>query len=63
MSTCTRPRTSCAELDARFDRQFLGDGPYFFADLAGVSEAGEQAAIDAGVIQPNRVAYVGRRRG
>jgi len=52
-----------AELDARFDRQFLGEGPYFFADLAGVSEAGEQAAIDAGVIQPNRVAYAGRRRG
>ena len=52
-----------AELDARFDRQFLGYGPYFFADLAGVGEAGEQAAIDAGVIQPNRVAYVGRCRG
>jgi SAM-dependent methyltransferase len=52
-----------AELDARFDRQFLGYGPYFFADLAGVSEADEQAAIDAGVIQPNRVAYAGRRRG
>jgi hypothetical protein len=51
------------ELDARFDRQFLGYGPYFFADLAGISEASEQAAIDAGVIQPNRVAYVGRCRG
>ena len=51
-----------AELDARFDRKFLGDGPFFFADLAGVSEAGEQAAIDAGAIQPGRVAYVGRRR-
>ena len=51
-----------AELDARFDRQFLGDGPYFFADLADVSEADERAAIDAGVIQPNRVAYAGRRR-
>jgi SAM-dependent methyltransferase len=50
-----------AGLDARFDRQFLGDGPYFFADLAGVSEAAEQAAIDAGVIQAGRVAYVGRR--
>jgi SAM-dependent methyltransferase len=52
-----------AALDARFDRQFLGDGPYFFADLEDVSEAGEQAAIDAGLIQPGRVAYVGRRRG
>lgn len=52
-----------AALDARFDRRFLGDGPYFFADLEDVSEAGEQAAIDAGVIQPGRVAYIGRRRG
>ncbi len=52
-----------AELDARFDRQFLGDGPFFFADLDGVSEAEEQAAIDSGAIAPGRVAYVGRRRG
>jgi len=51
-----------AELGARFDRQFLGDGPMFFADLDGVSEADEQAAIDSGAIQPGRVAYVGRRR-
>jgi hypothetical protein len=50
-----------AALDARFDRRFLGYGPYFFADLAGVSEADEQAAIDAGEIQPGRVAYVGHR--
>ena len=49
------------ELDARFGRQLLGDGPYFFADLAGVSEADEQAAIDAGEIQAGRIAYVGRR--
>jgi SAM-dependent methyltransferase len=52
-----------AALDARFDRLFLGYGPYFFASLAGVSEADEQAAIDAGEIRPNRVSYVGRRRG
>ena len=52
-----------AELDARFDQRFLGTGPYFFPDLAGVSEADEQAAIDAGEIQPNRIAYVGHRRG
>ena len=37
-------------------------GPYFFADLAGVSEVDEQAAIDAGQIQANRIQYVGRRR-
>jgi len=52
-----------AGLDARFDRRFLGYGPFFFADLAGVTEADEQAAIDAGEIQPNRIAYAGRRPG
>ena len=50
------------ELDARCDRQLLAYGPYFFPDLAGVSEDEEQAAIDAGEIQANRIAYVGRRR-
>ena len=50
------------ELDARFDRQFLGYGPYFFPDLADVSEAGEQAAIDAGELQASRITYAGRRR-
>jgi SAM-dependent methyltransferase len=49
------------ELDARFDRQQLARGPYFFAELADVSEGDEQAAIDAGLIQPNRIVYVGRR--
>jgi SAM-dependent methyltransferase len=49
------------ELDARFDRRLLARGPYFFADLADVSEDDEQAAIDAGVIQANRIVYVGRR--
>lgn len=52
-----------AGLDARFDRRFAGHGPFFFADLAGVTEADEQAAIDAGEIQPNRIGYVGRRPG
>ena len=50
------------ELDARFDRQFLGYGPYFFPGLAGVSEAREQAAIDAGELQAGRITYAGRRR-
>ena len=50
------------ELDARFDRQLLANGPYFFPDLADVSESEEQAAIDAGEIQANRLSYVGRRR-
>lgn len=50
------------ELDARFDRQLLAYGPYFFSDLADISEAAEQAAIDAGEIQANRIGYVGWRR-
>ena len=50
------------ELDARFDQQSLAYGPYFFPDLAGLSEDDEQAAIDAGDIQANRIAYVGQRR-
>ena len=48
-------------LDGRFDRQTLGFGPYFFADLAATSEADEQAAIDAGLIKANRIQYAGRR--
>jgi len=50
------------ELDTRFDRQFLGYGPYFFPGLAGVSEAREQAAIDAGELQAGSITYAGRRR-
>jgi SAM-dependent methyltransferase len=50
------------ELDARFDRQLLAYGPYFFADLSGVSEADEQVAINAGEVQANRIEYVARRR-
>jgi SAM-dependent methyltransferase len=50
------------ELDARFDSRLLAYGPYFFPDLADVSENQEQAAIDAGEIQANRIAYVGRCR-
>jgi SAM-dependent methyltransferase len=50
------------ELDARFERQSLSYGPYFFADLAGISEGDEQAAIDATAIEANRISYLGRRR-
>jgi SAM-dependent methyltransferase len=50
------------ELDARFDRQSLTYGPYFFPDLPGVSEGDEQAAIDASEIQPNRISWVGLRQ-
>jgi SAM-dependent methyltransferase len=50
------------ELDTRFDRKSLAYGPYFFADLAAVSEDEEQAAIDGGAIRANRISYVCQRR-
>jgi SAM-dependent methyltransferase len=48
-------------LDARFSRQFHAEGPYLFADLADISEAEEQAAIDAGLIQAGGIRYVATR--
>jgi len=53
--------TGQAILDAlqpRFRGQHLSFGPYFFADLAEVSEADEWAAINAELIQANRINYV-----
>jgi SAM-dependent methyltransferase len=52
-----------AGLAARFDCHSLRFGPYFFPDLAGTSEADEQAAIDSGLIKANRIQYAGRRVG
>jgi SAM-dependent methyltransferase len=49
-------------LDERFERQLLTHGPYFFPDLVDTSEADEQTAIDAALIQPTRIDYVGTRR-
>lgn len=49
-------------LDERLERQFSEDGPYFFADLPGVTDAEERAAIEAGAIQPVRIDWVGIRR-
>jgi SAM-dependent methyltransferase len=51
-----------AALDTRFDSEPVTYGPYYFADLADTSEAAEQAAIDGGLIQANRIRYAGRRR-
>ncbi|MGH3255689.1 MAG: class I SAM-dependent methyltransferase [Streptosporangiaceae bacterium] len=51
-----------AALGPRFDPESVTYGPYFFADLAGVSEADEQAAIDTGLIQANRIQYAARSR-
>jgi SAM-dependent methyltransferase len=49
-------------LDARLDSRLATYGPYFFPELDGISEADEQAAIDRGLIQANRIQYAGRRR-
>jgi|SRR5580765_3324028 len=46
-------------LDERLERRELSRGPYLYADLAGTSEADEQAAIDAGLVRPGRIDYVG----
>jgi SAM-dependent methyltransferase len=48
-------------LDERLERQQLDYGPYFFAGLGDATEADEQAAIDHGLIQAGRIAYVGTR--
>jgi hypothetical protein len=50
------------ELGARFDSGPVTYGPYFFPDLAGISETEEQAAIDARLIEPGRIQYAGRQR-
>ncbi len=49
-------------LDARFERVTYRRGPYFFAELADVTERDELSAIEAGAIQPARIDYVGRAR-
>jgi hypothetical protein len=48
-------------LDERFDRQLLRQRPYFFPDLSDTTVADEQTAIDAALIQPTRIDYVGTR--
>ena len=49
-------------LDARFSRLSCVTGPYFFAELDGVSFGDEQAAIDAGLLEPVCIRYVARAR-
>ena len=50
------------ELGARFDSGPVTYGPYFFPDLASISETEEQAAIDARLIEAGRIQYAGRQR-
>jgi SAM-dependent methyltransferase len=52
-----------AALDGRFRRRFHAEGPYLFADLADITEAEEQAAIDAGQIQACGIRYVATTPG
>jgi SAM-dependent methyltransferase len=51
-----------AGLDARFHPAFRAATAYFFAELAGTTEADEQAAIERGDLRPNGIRFVGRRR-
>jgi len=48
-----------AELDRRFERVACVREPYFFADLAGISEQDERAAIGAGEIRATGIRYAG----
>jgi SAM-dependent methyltransferase len=49
-------------LDARFDREHLARGAYFFPHLAGTTEEDERAAIEAGQVRATRIDYVGTLR-
>jgi SAM-dependent methyltransferase len=48
-------------LDARFTRRFHAEHPYLFRGLAAISEAEEQAAIDAGLIRAVGTRYAATR--
>jgi hypothetical protein len=43
------------------ERRLHADGPHYFGDLAGTSEAEEQAAIDAGQIRAGGIRSVASR--
>jgi SAM-dependent methyltransferase len=49
-------------LDERFETRLRADAPYFFADLADVTEPAERAEIAAGRIRATGIRYVGARR-
>lgn len=54
--------TILATVQDRFESLVLIRAPYFFPELDNTTEADEQAAIDAGLIRPAGIRYVGRRR-
>jgi rhodanese-related sulfurtransferase len=47
-------------LQARFDTRLLENGPYFYADLARTTAEDEQAAIDAELIHPTCIRFIGK---
>ncbi|MBD8869033.1 class I SAM-dependent methyltransferase [Nocardioides donggukensis] len=51
-----------AALDRHLERTGLDRTPYLFADLAGITEAEERQAIDAGLVRATGIRYVGRSR-
>jgi SAM-dependent methyltransferase len=51
-----------AALEGPFEPSLCSHGPYFFADLDGISERDEQAAIDAGEIRATGIRYAGALR-
>ena len=55
-------QTILRKLAGLFDLRSCSQGPYFFCDLAGISEQDEQAAIDAGQIQATGIFYAGTLR-
>ncbi len=52
-----------AEIELHFERGLCTHGPYFFADLPGISEEEERVAIDRGEIRATGIRYAGTRRG
>jgi SAM-dependent methyltransferase len=49
-------------LDQRFGRRLMRYGPYVFSSLPDLSEADEQAAIEAGQLPATGIRYVGNRQ-
>jgi SAM-dependent methyltransferase len=56
------PQVLLDALRGRLTERQCRYGPYFFPDLADTTESDEQRAIDMGVIQPNRIDFVGNPR-
>ena len=51
-----------AEVDRHFESALSTVGPYFFADLPGISEQDERSAIERGAIRATGIRYAGTLR-